>query len=164
VTPKDKYEIGAGGSFIANEDEVQIVNLELFGRIGLGKNFDTGVKVFGLPGLYGSFMTDLKYQIIDDPIYISADLGGSYCYSHIVNYYDVYPMLIAGTENIYGGYRRIYRYGNADDSKIEFSGYMQSFFIGFKTGPGPYLRPEIAYYFNNSKTGFLVFGLGLQFK
>ncbi|MCF7792930.1 MAG: hypothetical protein K9N09_03375 [Candidatus Cloacimonetes bacterium] len=164
VTPEGKYEVGAGSSFILNNDHSTLINIECFGRIGLNMRSDVGIKVFGLPGLSGGLMADYKYQIIENPVYVSVELGASYCYTKDLNYYDIYPMLIAGSERFYGGYRGIYRNGVDDDAKVEFNNYMNSFFLGCKTGPGPYLRPEIAFFTHDFKHGFFIFGLALQFK
>lgn len=165
VLNKGKHEIGAGASFIGYSDNPPpLVNMEVFSRFGLGKKWDAGIKVFGLPGLTGGLMLDCKYQIIDKPFYVSADLGASYCYTKDLNYYDIYPMLIAGSERFYGGYRGIYRNGVDDDAKVKFNNYLNSFFLGYKSGPGPYLRPEIAFYTHDFKHGFFIIGLALQFK
>lgn len=164
VTPKGEYEIGAGGSFISDGDNPMLVNIECFGRMGLNAHSDLGIKVFGLPGLSGGLLADYKYQIIENPIYVSADLGASFCYTKDLNFYDIYPMLILGSDRFYGGYRGIYRNGVDDDAKVKFNNYMNSFFLGWKTGPGPYLRPEIAFFTHDFKEGFFIFGLALQFK
>lgn len=164
VLLKGEHEVGVGTSFIGDyEDPPALVNMEFFTRLGLNKNFDAGLKVFGLPGLSGGLMADLKYQIINDPIYVSADLGGSFCYTIDLHFYDVYPMLICGSERYYGGYLGIYRNGVDDDAKVEFSNYMNGFFLGCKLGPKPYLRPEINYYYHKFNVGLIIFGLGLQF-
>ncbi len=98
------------------------------------------------------------------PFLVSADIGASAVITRDLSYYDCYPMLIMGSERIYCGYRGIYRNGTDDDLKFQVQYYMNGIFIGYKAGPGPYLRPEIHYYFRDIRHGILIFGLGLQFK
>lgn len=164
VLPKGKTETGIGGSFIADDDEFYLVNLEVHTRRGLGKNWEVGAKFFGLPGLSGGVMAEIKYQLLAEPFLVSADMGGSCLLTNDLIYFDSFPMLIMGSESVYGGYRGIYRNGADDDLKLKFQSYLHGIFIGYKAGPGPHLRPEIHYYFKDLERGYLIFGLGLQFK
>lgn len=163
VLPKSKSETGAGISFIADQDNFFLINVELHTRRGLGKNWEAGAKLFGLPGLSGGVMGEVKYQLTKNPIFIAADMGASVVITKDLNFFDCYPLIIMGSERLYGGYRGIYRNGTDDDLKIQFNSYMNGLFIGYKAGPGPYLRPEIHYYFRDIKHGLFIFGLGLQF-
>jgi hypothetical protein len=98
--------IGAGVS----SPEARGAWIEVNTRVGILQNFDAGVK-FDAGSL---IFLDGKYQIIRDPIYISADLGWSY-FSHSG---DIgrntgkttcwYPMIIAGQENWYVGVKRVH--------------------------------------------------------
>ena len=115
VLPKGKTETGIGTSFITNEEELYFVNLEVHTRRGLGKNWEAGAKLFGLPVLIGGVMGEIKYQLLDKPFLVSADLGASCLLTRDLNYFEGYPMLIFGIDRIYGGYRGIYR--NATDIK-----------------------------------------------
>ena len=56
VLPKGKMETGIGASFIGDEDEFYFVNLEVHTRWGLGKNWEAGAKLFGLPALRSGVM------------------------------------------------------------------------------------------------------------
>ncbi len=163
VLPKGESETGFGGSFIAGENGPVIINLELHTRRGLGKNWEVGVKLFGFPALSGGVMGEIKYQIMTHPLLVSADIGISTLLTRDLNYYDCYPMVIMGSERVYGGYRGIYRNGADDDLKLQVEYYMHGIFIGYKAGLGPHLRPEIHYYFRDPKIGLIIFGLGLQF-
>jgi len=164
VLSKSKSETGVGISFIADKDNFFLINVELHTRRGLGKNWEAGAKLFGLPGLSGGLMGEMKYQLTTKPFCISADIGASVVITKDLNYFDCYPMLIMGNERLYGGYRGIYRNGTDDDLKIQFDSYMNGIFLGYKAGPGHHLRPEIHYYFRDIEYGLLIFGLGLQFK
>jgi len=163
VLPKGESETGFGGSFIADENDFFLVNVELHTRRGLGKNWEAGAKIFGIPALSGGVMGEIKYQLMSQPFLISADMGISALLTKDINFFEGYPMLIMGSERMYGGYRGIYRTGSDDDLKLQVEYYMHGIFIGYKVGPGPYFRPEIHYYFRNPKIGLIIFGLGFQF-
>ena len=164
VLPKGKTETGIGASFITNEEELYFVNLEVHTRRGLGKNWEAGAKLFGLPALSGGVMGEIKYQLLAQPLLVSADLGASCLLTQDLNYFEGYPMLIFGIDRIYGGYRGIFRNATDDDLKLDFQSYLHGIFIGFKAGTGPYLRPEIHYYFYDIEKSYIILGLGLQFK
>ncbi len=163
ILPKGESETGIGGSFIAGKDGPVIINLELHTRRGLGKNWEVDVKFFGFPGLNGGVMGEIKYQLMTQPFLVSADMGVSALFTRDLNYYDFYPMVIMGSEKVYGGYRGIYRNGSDDDLKLQIEYYTHGIFIGYKAGPDPHLRPEIHYYFRDPKIGLIIFGLGFQF-
>jgi hypothetical protein len=163
VLPKGESETGIGGSFITGEDGTFIVNLELHTRRGLGKNWEAGAKLFGIPGLSGGVMGEIKYQLMTQPFLLSADLGTSCLLTNDLIYFDSFPMLIMGDERMYGGYRGIYRNGANDDLKLQFQSYLHGVFIGYKLGHGPYFRPEFHYYFKDLKGGYIILGLGFQF-
>lgn len=163
VLPKGESETGIGGSFIADENDFFVVNLELHTRRGLGKNWEVGAKLFGIPALSGGVMGEIKYQLMAQPFLVSADMGVSALFTKDLNYFEGYPMLIIGSEKVYGGYRGIYRNGTDDDLRLQFQYYLHGIFIGYKSGYGPYLRPEIHYYLRDLKSGLIIFGLGLQF-
>ena len=163
VLPKGKSETGFGGSFIADGNDFFVVNLELHTRRGLGKNWEAGAKLFGIPALSGGVMGEVKYQLITQPFLVSADMGISALFTKDINFFECYPMLIMGSEKVYGGYRGIYRNAADEDLKLQFHYYMHGIFIGYKVGPGPHLRPEIHYYFRDPKIGLIIFGLGFQF-
>ena len=164
VLPKGKMKTGIGGSFNNADDDVWLCNQEIHTRRGLGKNWEVGAKLFGLPGLSGGVMAEIKYQLLAEPFLVSADMGGSSLLTKDLNYFEGYPMLIFGSDRIYGGYRGLFRNATDDDLKLDFQSYRHGIFIGYKAGPGPHLRPEIHYYFKDLKKGYMVFGLGLQFK
>ena len=164
VLSKGTTEIGIGGSFINADDDVWLCNLEIHARQGLGKNWEAGAKLFGLPGLSGGMMTEVKYQLLARPFLVSADIGAACLLTKDFNYFEGYPMLIFGSDRIYGGYRGIFRNATDDDLKLDFQYYRHGVFIGYKAGPGPHLRPEIHYYFKNLERGYIILGLGLQFK
>jgi hypothetical protein len=163
VLLQEETEFGVGGSFVfGNNEPPRLINLEAYKRFGLGKNWETGLKLFGLPGLSGGLMAEVKYQLLDDPIHVSADLGSSVSYAFDSSFYDIYPMLIAGNEKIYGGYRGILRNEINDYSDSSFKYYLHGFFLGYKYGKQPYLRPEVFFYTNDFQDGFFIAGLGLQ--
>jgi len=164
VLPQGKTETGIGASFIADEDDFYFVNLEVHTRRGLGKNWEVGAKFFDLPALSGGVMGEIKYQLLAQPLLVSADFGASCLITRDLNYFEGYPMLIFGSDRFYGGYRGIYRNATDDDLKLDFNYYLHGIFIGFKAGAGPYLRPEIHYYFKDLKKGYIILGLGFQFK
>ena len=75
VLPKGESETGFGGSFIADENDFFLVNVELHTRRGLGKNWEAGAKLFGIPALSGGVMGEIKYQLKTQPFLVSADMG-----------------------------------------------------------------------------------------
>ena len=164
VLSKGKTETGIGGSFFATDDDVWLTNLEIHTRRGLGKNWEAGAKLFGLPGLSGGVMGEIKYQLLTQPLLVSADMGAACLLTEDLNYFEGYPMLIFGSDRIYGGYRGIFRNATDDDLKLDFQSYLHGIFIGCKAGHGPHLRPEIHYYFKDIEKGYIILGLGLQFK
>ena len=164
VLPKGKSETGIGTSFVAHEDDCYFVNLEMYTRRGLGKNWEAGAKLFGFPALSGGVMGEIKYQLLSSPFLVSADMGGSYLLTPGINFFEAYPMLIFGGDRFYSGYRGIYRNATDDDWRLDFHYYIHGIFIGGKVGVGLYLRPEIHCYFKNIEKGFIILGLGLQFK
>ncbi|MDP8268045.1 MAG: hypothetical protein P9L97_04890 [Candidatus Tenebribacter davisii] len=163
VLPKGKGETGFAGSFIVSDEGPTLINVELHTRRGLGKNWEAGAKLFGFPGLSGGLMGEMKYQLMTHPLLVSADMGAAVVITNDLYYFDYYPMLIMGSERIYCGYRGIFRSGTNEELETQFNTQMHGIFIGYKAGSGPYLRPEIHYYFKDIRYGILIFGLGLQF-
>ena len=103
--------------------EYLVGGFELTGRMGLGKNYDFGVKAYGFPKIItGGIACDIKYQFLSDPIIVSSSLEASYSthkavetstihlfegtgftIQHYREMYGIHPTLLVGTRNLYGG-------------------------------------------------------------
>lgn len=164
VIPKGESESGIGATFIHIDEKLYFSNIEFHYRRGLGKKFEVGSKIFGLPGLSGGFMGELKYQLIEKPLLVSCHLGGAGIFTKKVNYIEGYPMLILGNDRLYFGYRGIIRNATDEELKFNFDNYLNGTFIGYKIGKNVKLMPEIGYYFRRFDSGIFSLGLGIQFE
>jgi len=116
VLEKGKTEFSLGTSLVYNENSFSLY--ELFGnmRVGIGDNTDIGFRIFGKPpkdfeflkengssdscegGCWLGLYIDGKYQVLEDPFYLSGVLGISYGYPFIISFY---PSIVVGTERFY---------------------------------------------------------------
>jgi hypothetical protein len=111
--------IGAGAA-IPTEASRPI--FEVNSRVGIIRNFDVGAKLAAGNVIF----LDGKYQILQDPIYISADLGWSYfSISDDIagNFHGKstcwYPMIIAGQDYWYVAVKKVYM---STDGEVELIG------------------------------------------
>ena len=145
---------------------------EFNSRVGIVNRFDVGAK-FVMGALY---FFDGKYQILKEPISVSADLGWSY-YSYDgdigVSHGTTtawYPMIIAGQEQWYVALKRVYLMTETEIELLgsqEFSGsgwYSTNIVAGVVLGKDIRLIPELNYIIpQGSGKGFFVPAIGLQF-
>ena len=165
-----KVLIGGGSSFPIVDNKVTS-SPEFNARVGIVQKFDVGAKC-ALPALY---FLDGKYQIIDEPIALSADLGWSYfSYSGIVGNSKGtstgwYPMLIAGQDHWYVAVKEIYFMTKGEFeffglNKVEGSGWLSTnFVVGGVIGTNVRLLPELNLLVPRKGKSLLVPAIGLQF-
>ena len=102
--------IGSAGYYELKYDESYFAEFNLYGRFGIEKNKEIGIKYLFPTGVCG----DVKLQLIDSPIFVSFDFGISYSFYIDYNEMDAasilgfYPMLLIGTEHLYGGIKYNY--------------------------------------------------------
>ena len=144
-TPKvlepGEVALGAGGIILLS-DEGGMPNAAIFARLGILKNVDIGFKA-ELP-LSTSFVLDVKYQIMQRPILIAADLG-FFSFGETIG---VVPSLLFGTERLYGGFKAYTRFNEYSPSslvsKTAVSVYPTAV-VGVAVGKRIKLLPEIAF-------------------
>jgi len=120
-------------------------------RIGLGHNFDAGVKLFVAPlGIFG----DLKYQILKKPFLLSTDFGLSYSWYPADQCIAFYPMLLFGSESYYGGIKVIYLEESTNPGIMMGASLLRGKFR---------VMPEVNIYGLSEHDIFIVGGLGIQY-
>jgi hypothetical protein len=109
------------GGGIATSFEGGSPSLELNSRVGIIRRLDVGAKL-AIPSL--TFL-DAKYQVVYEPLYVSADLGWSYFSNSSQSSHDNgtttgwYPMIIVGQDHWYAGFKQVFL---NSDVEFEFFG------------------------------------------
>lgn len=140
-------------------------SMDIYGRFGIVENLDVGVKLSEFyPFL--KVVTDVKYQILRNPITVSADLGYSFYLEHITTH-GFYPMILFGKENLYGGIKVIFHsiWGVVEPfDKNVSTGYLifPGFMVGTAFGDRVRLLLEAEIYFTDDMKTQLIF-MGLPF-
>jgi hypothetical protein len=88
------------------------MEVDVYGRVGIARNVDAGIKLFGpFFGIFG----DVKWQIRRSIPLVSLGLGGSYGHfgdmpdsGDDFDYLGLYPVVLFGTEKVHGGMRMVY--------------------------------------------------------
>ena len=165
-----KVIVGGGGALpIAGKDVAFYP--ELSARIGLFNHFDMGLK-YSIPSL---IFLDGKYQLIEQPFYLSADLGWSYfSYSESIGsskgtFTGWYPMVIVGQDHWYAAVKEVYftMQGEIDVFglyKYSASGWISTnVVVGGIIGTKVRLLPELNFIIPKKGNTLIVPALGLQF-
>lgn len=127
----------------------------LYGRVGVTRNLDVGIKLFGP---FGGIFGDVKYQLWQRPPFVSADLGFSYGRfgdmpdsGDDFDYLGFYPMVLFGYEDLYGGVKLIYveevrhrKYGPGGTETERYS--RPGIVVGTSVGSKVRMRPEMNIY------------------
>ena len=163
--------LAGGGSAFAIANGGSAVVPEFNARVGIVRNFDLGAKYI-LPSLY---FLDGKYQFIDAPVILSADLGWSY-FSYTGSLGKSrgtttcwYPMLIAGQEHWYFGVKEVYFSTQGEFeffglNKFQGSGWITTNIVaGGVIGNKIRFLPEVNILIPRSGKALLVPAVGLQF-
>jgi hypothetical protein len=165
VIDAGEVEFGLSVSVAVLDGESNLGEVTLMGRVGLGYNFDLGLKMFGFPP-FGGYYGDVKYQFMEGPLAGSAVLGVSY-FGVEFNDEDqsltaFYPALLFGNGTFYGGPKMIYftsRF-NLFDTSAQADASVFGFVLGGAFGNRLKLMPEVNVYFLDE---VLVYpGLGLK--
>ncbi|MDX1674382.1 MAG: hypothetical protein R3314_06200 [Longimicrobiales bacterium] len=140
---------------------------ELGVRYGLGANLDLGVKFAGIPP-FGTTYADLRWQITDAPVPVTAGLGGSYVSWDPGNETDtfsfsaLYPSLAVGTDRLWvAGRGIIVSAGTTGDLFV--AERLWGIVAGTSIGDRVRLLPELQVYFGENDP-LVGLGLGLQFR
>ena len=165
-----KVILGGGMALPISNKGVQFYP-ELDTRIGLFNHFDIGAK-YSVPSL---IFLDGKYQIIENPFYLSADLGWSYfSYSGGIGksegtFTGWYPMIIVGQDHWYAAVKEVYfaMQGEVDIwglYKYSSSGWISTnVTVGGIIGKNVRLLPELNFIIPNNGKVLFVPAVGLQF-
>jgi hypothetical protein len=168
LEPQEKA-LGIGFSEIFNADNSKITSgpMEIYGRFGIVKNLDVGVKLAGfIPWL--TVFTDVKYQFLREPIMVSADLGYSFFHLEDITTHGLYPMVLLGRKYLYGGIKAIYlsSWGTIepfDESAISGHLFFPGVVVGTSFGDRTRLLLEANIYFTEDRNTPLIFmGVALQ--
>lgn len=149
--------LGAMGWMQRNDSDRHqgFLEVDLYGRIGLTRNLDAGIKLFGP---FGGIFGDAKYQLWQRPPFLSADLGFSYGrFGDMPDsgddfyYFGFYPMLLIGYEDLYGGVKLIYveetRHRSYGPGGTETERYSRpGIVLGATVGARVKMRPEVNIY------------------
>lgn len=155
--PGDSTSDGAGGFW----PEVGL-------RYGLGHDLDFGAKFAGFPP-FGTLYGDVRWQLMDEPVPVTAGLGLSYAGLTVtvdgsdsdLSFSALYPSLAVGTDRLWVAGRGILvTTGSAED--LFSSGSLFGLVAGTSFGDGVRLLPELEIYFGDASP-LVGFGLGLQF-
>lgn len=165
-----KVILGGGAAIPISNNEAQFYP-ELNARVGIFNHMDIGVK-YSVPSL---IFLDGKYQIIEKPFYLSADLGWSY-YSYSGGIGDSkgtftgwYPMIIVGQDHWYAAVKEVYFTTQGEINvfglyKYNDSGWISTnVVVGGIIGTNVRLLPEINFIIPDKGKVLFVPALGLQF-
>lgn len=141
-----------------NQDS-SIPSLEIYGRVGLAKNLDAGIKLAGFLSTLG---VDLKYRLFNSGKFMGS-FDMAFSYSNVkeedepekYKVYGYYPALILGTKKFYFGPKLAYLIGKGnyedfilEDERLPSKKLIPGFFMGYKIDLFKmlYLVPEITIY------------------
>lgn len=161
-------ELGLGISFMnaAGEEDFFLGETALIGRHGLGERMDVGAKLWATPavlivpatlGVYG----DVRYQIIRDPVYVSASMGVSYFSAGTADddtfrmeTAAIYPTLMAGTRQLYAGVKWTRMFATTDAFDDVLGEGFPGLVAGTRLGSRFIFMPELNIHFGE-QTVFL---------
>ncbi|MBS4028008.1 MAG: hypothetical protein KGZ58_05150 [Ignavibacteriales bacterium] len=163
VVPSNRIkEIKKFGSILNNEHS-------LYGRTGIMKNIDGGVKFSGVPYFWkGGISGDIKFQLTENPVFMSFDIESSYytiqTNTHgefsafdFIHIYSIHPLLLVGNEYVYFG-AGIYFFSSFHNENIRSYNLISGI-----TYPGKKLQPRIEVNtnlkFENRNFTFISFGI-----
>ena len=168
VMEENESTFGVGAIAVPIDGEILCCGTEIYARFPFFKKADFGLKAFGLPG-FGTITGDIKYQVLDDPFYLSFDLALTYTsVKGGGSGSGVIPAVFIGTDRIFGGAKMIY-------SSIEYEGLFNSssqkvsvdfpgVFLGGSIGDKWRVLPVVNLYFpTGSEDSFFIYNLGLQY-
>jgi len=175
VLEPGKRSLGIGISETINPDENKMVvgPLDIYGRFGIVRNIDVGIKLSGgipfpLPPWVVLF-ADVKYQFSEKPLIVSGDLGYSLFRLEDITTYGIYPMVLLGNEYFYSGLKIVYLSSsglvNLIDSAISFkwSTAFPGITIGTIFGDKTKVFLEGNFYFSSGSEPPLIFlGFAVQ--
>lgn len=136
-------------------------------RYGLGGGFDIGAKFAGFPPL-GTLYGDVRWQMLSDPLPVTAGLGGSYAglqgdagdEGDDISFTAVYPSLAVGTDRLWAAARGIIVASGVTD-EVFLSGQLWGLVVGTSFGDRLRLLPELSVYVGPDDA-LVGLGLGLQ--
>jgi hypothetical protein len=159
------------GGGIATSFEGGRPSVEFNSRIGILHKFDVGAKIV-IPSLY---FVDAKYQILDEPVAMSADLGWSSFSNSSQSSDDKgtttawYPMLIIGQDHWYVGVKQVFLRSTGQfeffgTQKFSYSGlWSTNVVIGGIFGTNIRMMPEINFIMlNGGNKPIIVPAVGVQ--
>jgi hypothetical protein len=166
-----ELSIGVGAAtFPVASDSTEDATLPLLPeaglRYGLGHDFDLGVKFAGFPP-FGTIYGDVRWQLLEGPVPMTAGLGGSYVgISDVdgddISFSAIYPSLAVGTNRLWVAGRGIIISSGVGDH-IFVSTQLWGLVAGGSIGDRMKLKPEVMAYFG-SDDALVGFGLGLEFR
>lgn len=165
--------IGVGATGVSGDTDFGVLP-EVYARYGFSERVDAGAKITGIPP-FGLVFGDVKYQLVDGPVALAADLGVSYAGGSAdisfggdepseegYSFVGLYPAVMVGTDRLYGGAKAIYiASGIADTEWI--SGNVFGLFAGTSFGDRVRLLPEVHAYFGDDVAvlGGIAFEFGM---
>ena len=169
------FGLGTAGFYDHESKNYAISEFDIFGRYGLTNQLDGGIKIFGLPFLFGGIQADLKYQLVNEPLFVSLDMASFYAIAstsddedeNSIATFGFTPLILVGNRWLFSGVKINY-FTRVD--KIDFLGSstkprsftnMPALVFGVKLGKKAHFIPEVNIYFLDGDT-VLLFGLGLQ--
>ena len=165
VLERGEVVIGAGATGLPGDDPAVLP--EVYGRFGIAERVDAGVKMTGVPP-WAWLMGDVKYQVVDGPFAVAADMGVSYAGTGVtidddssdIGFLGLYPAIMAGTDRLYGGAKLIYIAAGDGDTEW-LSGNLYGLFAGTSFGERWRFLPEVHVYFGDETA--VLGGLGVQY-
>jgi hypothetical protein len=159
--------VGIGfSSQFDTDDKMTLSSMDIYGRFGVIKNLDVGVRLSEFYPFLKVF-TDVKYRILREPVVVSVNMGYSFYVEHIKTH-GFYPMILFGKDNLYGGIKVILHsiWGrvepfdkNVSTKYLIFPGFM----VGTAFGDRTRLLLEANIYFTEDRNTPLIFmGVALQ--
>lgn len=113
VLPVGTETMGVGLSWMTNITSLQdsssgnetafVADCSLLFRRGFAHNTEIGIKFVGRPWASGAILTDVKWQVVQEPLMVAVDFGVSYWTNiDILASVGYHPALIVGNEKVFG--------------------------------------------------------------
>jgi len=171
VLPEGEETLGMGLSWMTNiialqdtssgKEEAFMADASLLFRRGFAHNTEIGIKFVGRPWVDGALLTDVKWQVIQQPIEVSLDFGLSYwTRPDIYAFIGYHPAIIAGSETFFGLVQ--YNYIRSRSDVVRTSDLMFGRHIRMKDSNYT-LTPLLGFHLNEEQPKNLYYSLGLGF-
>jgi hypothetical protein len=171
VLPLGTETMGVGVSWMTNITSLQdsssgneqafFADGSVLFRRGFDHNTEIGIKLVGRPWASGAILSDVKWQVVQEPLMVALDFGISYWANiDILASVGYHPALIVGNEKLFGVMQ--YNYIRSSDRILKTHDIMLGHHIHMKENDYIF-TPQFGLHQDESDPGNIFYSLGFGF-